>query len=178
MADFAPWLIFGIRLLVPLAILRWPFWGMLAAIAGDASDVIIADALGWGFGTAGRYHTFDKIFDLYALAFAYGASFRWPDRLARRTASVLFFWRAAGLAAFELTGVRQAVFFGPNIFENFYLIVAGLRQFLPSFRVNTARRLIIILAIAGIPKIIQEYIMHYLEFPTWLFIKTHLFRWR
>lgn len=178
MTDLAPWLIFGIRLIVPLAILRWPFWGMLAAIAGDASGVIIADALGWGFGTAGRYHLFDKIFDLYVLAFAYGASFQWPEVKTRRTASVLFFWRAAGLAAFEITGARQAVFFGPNIFENFYLLIAGLRQFAPAFRVNTARRLVIILAIAAIPKIIQEYIMHYLEFPTWLFIKTQILRWQ
>jgi hypothetical protein len=37
---------------------------------------------------------------------------------------------------------------------------------------------LIVIALVGIPKIIQEYIMHFLEFPTWPFIKHNIFHWR
>lgn len=172
-----PLLIVAIRLFVPFSILRWPFWGMLAAIAADASDVIIADALGWGFGSAERYHAFDKIFDLYYLAIALFAALEWPEAPLRRTALTLFGWRAAGVAALEATGLRQVMFFAPNIFENFYLLVVGAKTFAPRLRVDNWRRIAILLAIAGIPKVIQEYVMHFIEFPTWLFFKRYLLWW-
>jgi len=41
----------------------------------------------------------------------------------------------------------------------------------------TRKRLAVYLLVATVPKIVQEYIMHYLEFPTWVFIKHNLFRW-
>lgn len=171
-------LIVALRLLVPLAILRWPFWGMLAAIGADAADVVIIDALDWGFGSAGRYHVFDKFADLYHLAFAAWASRTWPEHAVHRTGLLLFAWRAAGALVFAGTGSRQAMLFFPNVFENFYLLVAGLRQFAPAFRLDSGRKLAVALLIAAIPKIAQEYIMHFLEFPTWHFIKTTIFRWR
>lgn len=174
----APLLVIALRLIVPPIILRWPFWGMLAAIAADASDVVLLDAIGWGFFDGKDYHAIDKVFDMYYLTFAAYASLRWEDGLARRTAIGLFLWRLAGFAAFEATRIRQVIFFAPNIFENFYLLVAGARTFAPSFRINRPQKLVIFLLIAAIPKVIQEYIMHFLEFPTWSFIKTSIFRWR
>lgn len=171
-------LIIAIRLLVPLSILRWPFWGMLLAIAADASDIIIVEALGSEFGTALRYQVFDKFFDLYYLSFAFYASRAWQDVLPRRTSVVLFGWRIAGLIAFEITHIRQIMFFAPNIFENFYLLVAGMQKFFPAFRLDSRRRLVGSLLIAGIPKLTQEYVMHFLEFPTWSFIKHNIFRWQ
>lgn len=172
-------LIIAIRLIVPLAILRWPFWGMLAAIAADASDVIIRDALGVGEGVFHwtTYHAADKAFDTYALGIGAYAASRWNDVLARRTIMALFLWRLAGVAAFEISGSRQIFLFAPNIFENFYLLVAGLVTFRPGFRISTPRVLIVLFLIAAIPKIAQEYIMHFIEFPTWLFFKETIFRW-
>ena len=174
---FIPLLVAAIRLVVPLAILRWPFWGALLAIAADASDVMILDKLGWNV-LAGQnvYHELDKIFDIYYLALAAYMAFGWQDTLTRRLAFVLFLWRFAGDIIFEITSVRQILFFAPNIFENFYLIIAGLRQFFPRFALDK-KRVAAILLIAVIPKIVQEYIMHYLEFPTWEFFKHTLFFW-
>ena len=171
-------LVTAIRLLIPFTILRWPFWGALAAIAADAADIVIVEALGAEFGSAARYQTFDKLFDLYYLAFEFYASRAWQELLTRRTATILFAWRIAGTIVFELTHVRQVIFFAPNIFENFYLLVAGARQFVPRFRLDSSPKLVLFLLIAGIPKIIQEYIMHFLEFSTWAFIKHTVLRWR
>ena len=173
----APALVFLIRLLVPLSILRWPFWGMLLSIAADAADVVLFSALGWGvLEGRGMYHELDKVFDIYYLALAAYAAFKWHDALPRRTALALFAWRLAGEVIFELTRTRQVLFFAPNIFENFYLLWAGTLQFLPEVRM-TRKRLAVYLLVATVPKIVQEYIMHYLEFPTWVFIKHNLFRW-
>ncbi len=171
-------LIVFIRLLVPFSILRWPFWGALLAIAADASDVVILDALGWGFFEGKNYHAIDKFFDTYYLAFEFYASRLWLDVLTRKAAAVFFLWRVLGVAAFEITRVRQIMFLAPNIFENFYLLVAGARKFFPVFRIDTLKKLAAFVVIASVPKLIQEYIMHYLEFPTWAFIKHNIFRWR
>lgn len=178
MYYFVPLAVIIIRLLAPFLILRKPFWGMLLAIAADASDVIIMDAFGWGFLAGRNYHLLDKFLDTYYLAFAFYASLAWQEVLARRVSVILFFWRLLGVIVFEITHLRQIIFFAPNIFENFYLLVAGLRQFFPKFRIDTAKRVAIIFVIAAVPKIIQEYIMHFLEFPTWPFIKHNIFRWR
>lgn len=166
-----------IRLAAPMAVLRWPFWGMLIAIAADASDVMIFDLLGWGGLPDRHYHQFDKIFDIYYLSFAAYIASKWEDRRLKWTALALFWWRAAGVLLFELTDVRQVILFAPSIFENFYLIVAGLAQFF-GIRTLKKRGYIIVLLAAALPKIVQEYIMHFLEFPTWNFIKTNIFRWR
>lgn len=171
-------LVIALRAFLPLTILRWPFWGGLLAIAADASDVIIRDALGGGALLSGsNYHLFDKIFDLYYLTLEAYVAWKWQSALLRRTALGLFAWRLLGVAAFELTGVRQVFFFAPNIFENLFLLVAGLERFAPTFRPDARRNFAIVLLIATVPKLAQEYVMHYLEFPTWAFIKHNIFRW-
>ncbi|MFH1671519.1 MAG: hypothetical protein ABH889_01945 [Candidatus Portnoybacteria bacterium] len=165
-----------IRFLLPFTILRWPFWGAILAILGDISDVVLMDAFGWGWFEGRDYHTYDKLFDTYYLGFEVYMALKWQEVLARRTAVFLFSWRLLGIIAFEIFKIRQLVFLAPNIFENFYLLVVGLRKFF-GFKVDRMKRLIILLLVAGIPKIAQEYIMHYLEFPTWPFLKKNLFRW-
>ena len=171
-------LVTAIRFLVPFSILRWPLWGALASVAADAADIVLVEALGAEFGSAARYQIFDKFFDIYYLSFEVYVSLRWQDILARRASVLLFLWRLAGFIAFELTRIRQVIFFAPNIFENFYLLVAGARQFFPNFRLDTSRKAVVFLLIAAIPKIAQEYVMHFLEFPTWSFIKHAVLRWR
>lgn len=165
-----------IRIFIPLTILRWPFWGALLAILGDISDVVLMDAFGWGWFEGRDYHSYDKFFDTYYLGLECYMSLKWREILPRRTAAILFLWRLLGVIVFEIFKIRQLIFLAPNIFENFYLLVVGLKKFF-GFSINSVKRLVIILLVAGIPKIIQEYIMHYLEFPTWPFLKKNLFRW-
>src|SRR5919199_580898 len=158
-------LVILIRLLVPLTILKWHLMGPLLSIAADASDVVLFDALGGPSYMGGAYHTVDKLFDMYYLSFMLYVSFRWTEPLEKQTAIILYGWRLLGIALFEVTRARQLIFLAPNIFENFYLLVVGVRRSSPQFRVNNRDKLMVVLLIVGVPKLIQEYFMHYLEFP-------------
>ena len=174
----APAIVAAMRILVPFSILRFPFWGMLLSLLADALDVVIFSWLGWGILEGkGIYHELDKVFDMYYLSFAAYKTLGWQDAFAKRTSILLFVWRLLGFAAFEVTNIRQLIFFAPNIFENFYLLWQGTLQFFPMSRMTTKKKLAIYIVIAAIPKIVQEYTMHYLEFPTWAFIKHNIFLW-
>ena len=170
-------LVILIRLLVPLTILKWHLMGPLLSIAADASDVVLFDALGGPSYMGGAYHTVDKLFNMYYLSFMLYVSFRWTEPLEKQTAIILYGWRLLGIALFEVTQARQLIFLAPNIFENFYLLVVGVRRFSPQFRVNNRDRLMVVLLIVGVPKLIQEYFMHYLEFLTWSYIKHTVLGW-
>lgn len=172
-----PYLVIGLRLLVPFSILRWPFWGMLASFLADATDVILLDFFGHGiFALYGQQ--IDKVADIYYLSFAFFVSFRWQDRLIRRTLIFLFLWRLVGVIIFEITRIRQILFFAPNIFENFYLLIAASQKFFPKFYLDSTQKVVTFLLIAAIPKLAQEFIMHFIQFQTWAFVKENIFRWR
>ena len=164
------------RLVVPLSIFRWPLAGILLSIAADASDVMIFEVTGYGF-FGGMYHHLDKVFDIYYLFFAWLVARKWHDVLARRTAALLFWWRALGVAAFELTGWRPIFLIAPSIFENFYIFRAVAVKIKPSFAF-TARSMLIALLMVGIPKIAQEYVMHFKYIDqVWNFIRDYFFWW-
>lgn len=165
-----------LRLLVPLSMLRWPLGGMILSILTDGADVMIFEKFGGGFW-GDNYHAADKVFDIYYLSLAFIVVHRWKDALARRTAKILFLWRFLGFVAFELTGFRPTFFFAPSIFENFYVFWLVLLKFFPRFRL-TPLQLICLLLIAGFPKVIQEYVMHF-KYPdqTWHFLRDNIFWW-
>lgn len=169
-------IVLALRLIVPFSILRWPLAGMILSIAADAVDVMIFEKFGGSFWSD-NYHMDDKILDIYYLTFAFIAVHKWKDLLARRTAKVLFFWRLVGFAAFELTGLRAAFFLAPAIFENFYVAWLVILKFSPKFYL-TPFRLVLLLLVTGIPKIVQEYVMHF-RYPdqTWHFIRDNIL-WR
>lgn len=170
-------LIVAVRGLMPLLIFRWQFVGGLLCILADASDSILQDALG-AEPLAGHYHIVDKSFDTYYLLVEAIVAYRWLDPLARWGAVALFVLRACAVGFYELTEIRQTFFFGPNIFENFYLFVAGMRSIDPAFRIGSWRQLTLIIVCVGAPKVLQEYVMHYREAHTWHFVKENILLWR
>lgn len=171
-------LIVAIRAFVPLLIFRWNFVGGLLSIPADASDSILQDAFGVE-PLAGHYHLVDKSFDIYYLAIEAFVAYRlWGDFLAGRAMLALFALRAGGVAFFELTDVRQTFLFTPNVVENFYLFVAGMRSIDPTFRVPNWRWLAVIIIAVGAPKLLQEYVMHYRQAQTWHFVKENILLWR
>lgn len=177
MTEFiASFIVIGLRLCAPFALFRFPLAGMFLSIAADASDVMIFEVTGYGL-FAGRYHFFDKWLDVYYLTFAYTVSRKWEDLRSRRIAGVLFFWRLLGAILFELTGLRYLLLLAPNIFENFYILRLVIQRLKPSFRFSQ-KNLFVILILAGIPKIVQEYIMHF-RYPdqTWFFLRDTIFWW-
>ena len=167
--------VFAIRFTLPITILKWPLGGFLLAILGDISDVMILQKWPPDIDPL-YYHRFDKFFDTYYLFFAFLASRRWPDRPVKKTAAWLFAWRFEGFAIYEATGFQAVFALAPNIFENFYAFGAVVHKWFQNYRLTT-RRLVLWLLILGLPKVFQEYIMHY-RYPgsAWPFFRDNLFR--
>ena len=170
--------VFTTRGIAPAFVLRWPFWGALGCILADATDTMFQDALGSSILTE-HYHNIDKAFDTYYLAVEAYVALRWVDPLARWTALTLFSLRVVASVIYELSDIRGVLFYlGPNIFENFYLWVAGFLTVDPAYRIRSGRRLALILVFVGAPKLLQEYVMHYLDSQTWHFVKRYILLWR
>lgn len=164
------------RLLVPLSILRWPLAGALASMLADAIDVVLIEVIGLdGFD---HYAALDKGLDLYYLSFEAFVSLRW-EPLAKWTSLALFAYRAVGVVVFEATQVRALLLVFPNVFENFYLLYLALRKLMPAYAL-TPPRLVALLLLALVPKLAQEYLLHYAEAQPWDWTKRHILRdaWR
>jgi hypothetical protein len=146
----------AVRLLVPLTILRWPLASGVLSIAADTIDIVIFNV--WGFPSWG-YQEFDKALDLYYLALEAIVVQRWAG-FERGVASALFLWRLLGVALFELTGWRATLLVFPNVFELYYLLVLGVRRFVPAYELTPARTAAWLPALL-VPKLAQEYLLHY-----------------
>ena len=157
-------IILALRLIIPFTIFRWPLLGGLLAFAADFYDFPLLNSFGWGFLTPETYQPVDKMLDIYYLSFEFLVALRWRDLLARKSAIAFFSWRLIGVIAFELTQMRKLLFFAPNIFEYFYLALLTIKKFRPAFRL-TRKTLAIMLLVVGVPKLVHEYILHYLEYP-------------
>ncbi len=116
------------RLVLPLAIPRWPMM-ILAALVLDAVDgSLLAHFTSVDVGPDGPYQSFDKALDIYYLAIAYLATMRnWRSTPAFEIARFLFYYRLVGVVAFELTGSRAMLLIFPNTFEFFFIAYEALR---------------------------------------------------
>lgn len=159
-----------LRILIPLTIPRFPLWGIIASLIIDAVDVVIADIL--GVRLYSHYHSADKILDTYYLAIAFLVSFNW-EKIPKYTSIGLFIYRIIGVVAFEITGQRIYLFIFQNLFENFFIFEAARQKYFNQWKWNK-KRLIVVLLLLEIPKMIQEYILHYAEANPWIWIKTNI----
>jgi hypothetical protein len=164
-----------IRLIVPLTIFRWPLGGAVASLLADMFDVVFVDAL--DMGGFSDYASLDKALDMYYLSFCLIVSLRWEEALARWTSIVLFAYRAVGFLLFETTQMRIFLFIFPNLFENFYLAYLTLTKFVSGFYL-TPKSLAVLLTVLLIPKLAQEYLLHYAEAKPWGWIKENIFQLR
>ena len=169
-------IVIGIRLFVPLSIFRWPLAGAIASMLIDALDVVLIELI--GLGGFSHYAALDKGLDMYYLSFEAFVSLRW-EPIARWTSLTLFAYRAIGFVAFEATQQRALLLVFPNVFENFYLAYAALRRFAPAWQL-TPRRLAMLLVAVTLPKLAQEYLLHYAEAQPWDWIKRNVLQdaWR
>jgi hypothetical protein len=114
------------RLLVPLAILRWPLPAILAAMVLDAVDQTVFQA----FTTLDLsfYQSYDKALDIYYLSIAFIATMRnWTNLAAYRVSSFLYYYRLVGVVLFELSQVRALLLIFPNTFEYFFDFIEAVR---------------------------------------------------
>ena len=145
-----------VRVLGSLPVLRWPFAGGLLAIVVDLLDLILLDWLD-PFAFV-HYQAFDKYLDqVYILTFLIVA-LRW-DGLERNVAVALYLFRLVGFLVFELTGARMTLVLFPNLFEIWFLVVAGLHA--RGMKLAwSAPQLVAVLAAALIVKELQEWAIH------------------
>ena len=148
------------RLLVPLAIPRFPLPAIVAALVLDAADQTLFQAVGAG-DDLDAYQSYDKALDIYYLTVAYTATLRnWFDPAARAVAQFLFYWRIVGVLAFELTGARALLLVFPNTFEYFFIFYeAFLLRHNPS-KLRRAQLLGAAAAIWILVKLPQEWWIH------------------
>jgi hypothetical protein len=149
-------LIAVVRVLGSLPVLRWPFAGGILAIVVDLLDLVLLD---WLDPLAFvHYQAFDKYLDqVYMLTFLVVA-LRW-EGIERNVAVALYLFRLAGFIAFELTGARMSLVLFPNVFEIWFLVVAGLHASGRSVRWK-APQLVAVLVAALLVKEVQEWAIH------------------
>ena len=151
------WIIAAVRLLGALPVLRWPLAGALVAMAVDQSDLFMMNLI--DLGGVHDYQTFDKYLDqAYLLTFLIVA-LKWQG-LERNVSAVLYAYRFAGFLAFELTQSRSVLLFFPNLFEPWFLLVAGLHQFGGRVRAGDPRLIAAAVVLIAV-KLFQEYAIHY-----------------
>lgn len=145
----------AIRAAGSLPVLRWPFAGAIIAVLVDFSDLFLWNLFDLDFDD---YQAFDKWVDLvYMLTFLIVA-LRWSGT-EKRVAIALFSFRMVGVALFELIGSRGMLLAFPNVFEFWFLFVAGRDLFKPSYEL-TARRTAAWLIVLALAKEGQEYALH------------------
>jgi hypothetical protein len=74
--------------------------------------------------------------------------------------------------------VRRLFLVGADVFENFYLYMAGRLEIDRTYRIGRPRNLAIILVAVGAPKLLQEYVMHWRQPETWYFVRDHNLHWQ
>jgi hypothetical protein len=158
-----------IRLILPLSILRWPLAGGLVAMLADALDVVLIEIVGGQFD---HYAELDKALDTYYLSLELIVSMRWVA-IAKWTSVALFAYRLVGVILFEVTQTRVFLVLFPNLFENFYLAYLVIVRAAPRFELTPAR-LAALLFVLLVPKLAQEYLLHYADAQPWDWTKRHL----
>lgn len=171
-----PNVIVFLRLILPLMIIRRPLFGGIISMVADALDVVLITAL--NMGDFNNYHLIDKYLDMYYITLECYVSFFWKNSLAKKTSILLFIYRGTGFILFELTKIRLILFIFPNLFENFYLFYLGYKKLLKKDPVKSIRGLAVILTILLIPKMVQEYVLHFAQLQPWNWVKFNILRIR
>ncbi len=157
--DLVTWemlLIAAVRVAGSLPVLRWAFVGAILAMLMDLSDLFIRDLV--DLGGVKDYQRFDKWLDqVYMLAFL-TVALRW-DAVPRNIAIGLYAFRLAGFVTFEVSGERDILLFFPNVFEFWFVFVAGVQFFNVRFSYSRAQLAAALpLLLAG--KLLHEYSLH------------------
>jgi hypothetical protein len=171
--EFLIGLVFGLRFLVPLTMLRFPLPGIVAAILADCIDGAILR--GFTSFDVELYQHFDKAFDGYYLVIAYVAMLRnWTDPTAVMIGRWLFFFRLIGVALFATSGTRPLLFMFPATFEFYFLGIEMYRTRWNATRLRTSH-LVAIASVAWVLKLPQEYWLHIAQRSTTDWIKASVF---
>ncbi|MEX2081348.1 MAG: hypothetical protein WEC33_07000, partial [Dehalococcoidia bacterium] len=165
--------VIGIRMLVPVLILRWWLVGGVAAMLVDGLDVVITDALDMG-GFGSHYAELDKVLDTYYLTLELLVALTWQNAWARIPAVGLFAYRLVGFVLFEVTGQRIMLFIFPNVFEIWWLYCVVVMKWFPGAVPGGWKSLLVPMVLLLVPKMAQEYLLHFAEAKPWGWIQENI----
>ena len=149
-----------VRILGALPVLKFAFFGSIFAVIIDLSDLFIIGNL--KLGGVRNYQDLDKILDLaYMITFLI-ISLRWSNT-EKNISIILFLFRLAGMVLYELSGSRIILFSFPNIFE-FWIVGVSFYKFIYKNKPLKLKTISIILVLASILKLLQEWILHWNKF--------------
>jgi hypothetical protein len=150
-------LVGAVRVLGSLPVLRWPFAGALLAIAVDLSDLVFLNLM--APGALGDYQHWDKALDAVYMVTFLIAAWRHFGRRERRVSAALFAYRLLGVAAYLALGWRALLLVFPNVFEYWFVFVAGRDRLAPAYALTPARTGAWLAVLTGL-KLVQEYVLH------------------
>jgi len=166
--------VLALRLLVPLAIPRFPLPAIVAAMIIDAADQSIFQ-LFTDLELAG-YQGYDKSLDIYYLAIAYIATMRnWTNLAAFSTSRFLWYFRLVGVVLFESLQIRALLFIFPNTFEYFFQFIEVVRVRWNPRRLSKRHVLYAAAFIWIFIKLPQEYWIHIAQMDVTDFIRENIF---
>ena len=167
-------IVLALRLLVPLAIPRFPLPAIIAAMIIDAADQTIFQNytnldLDW-------YQGYDKALDIYYLAIAYIATMRnWTNLHAFGVSRFLWYYRLIGVVLFEWLQLRALLFIFSNTFEYFFDFIEGVRTRWNPRRLSKRHVIYAAAFIWIFIKLPQEYWIHIAEMDVTDFIRESIF---
>jgi hypothetical protein len=167
-------LVVAARLLLPLAIFRYPLPAIIACLVLDAVDQTIFQV----FTTLNLdgYQPYDKALDVFYLSIAYIATLRnWTSLFAFQASRFLFYYRLVGVLAFNITEIRWLLFMFPNTFEYFFIFYELVRTRWNPVRLSRKAWIIAVAAIWIVIKLPQEWWIHIAKLDMTDFIKMHIF---
>jgi len=163
------------RFVVPLGIPRFPLPAIVAALVIDAADQTIFAAFDV---EPENYQGYDKALDIFYLTVAYISTLRnWTEDVAFRTAQVLWYYRLAGVVAFELTGARALLLVFPNTFEYFFVFYEVVRLRWNPIRLGTRQVIGAAAAIWVFVKLPQEWWIHIAKLDVTDMLADHPWSW-
>lgn len=148
----------GARVLVPLAIPKYPLPGIIGAFLVDAVDQTIFQTFG---GLPAHYEQYDKALDLYYQVIAYTSMLRnWTDPMAFRIGRFLWYFRLVGTVLFELLHDGWLLLIFPNTFEYFFMAYEIVRVCWDPTRMRRRTLLTVAGTIWIVVKLPQEWWIH------------------
>ena len=113
-----------VRVVGSLPVLIFPFPGAIIAMLTDMSDLFLMNLL--DEGGVRDYQEFDKWLDQVYMVTFLVVALRWTGT-ARNIAIGLFAFRLVGFVTFEVSQQRDLLIFFPNLFEFWFVFVAGAK---------------------------------------------------
>ena len=168
------WTVVAARVVVPLAVFRFPLPAMLAALVIDGLDQSI-------FATVTSldldgYQSYDKALDVYYLSMAYLAMHRnWVSRPAFDVGRFLYYYRLIGVVLFEQTQIRALLLVFPNTFEYVFDAYEAIRTRWDPRRLTLALCVGLAAFIWIVIKLPQEWWIHVAQLDATDLIKERIF---